>query len=84
MPVIHFTIDCATSIVTITGTGFVVGSAIEVEDPNGYPVDFTIISFTSTQIVLKINFASPGTYCVRITPNTASIATGSFFFAEYD
>lgn len=60
-------IDCDTNIITITGTGFEDGAAVTLEDPNGAALPFTLLTFSSTEITLSINYQLAGTYCVTVT-----------------
>ena len=68
--VVDVSIDCTTSIVTIVGQNFAVGASISVQDPFGNDVPFTLVSFSSTQIVILLTYAGPGNYRVTVTNPT--------------
>lgn len=59
--------DCSTGLITVGGSGFLPGAAIDVRDPTGAPAPFTLVSLSSTEIVLHLDVILEGTYCVTIT-----------------
>ncbi len=71
--------DCPADQIRISGTGFVDGATITLQNPDGDAVPFTRVSLTPTVIVLDISTYTfvAGSYCVSVTnPIAPLLLTG--------